>query len=71
MGFAESIYTTVAISFDGYSTDLLKGKCPTRVKSECNARKHMLLAMYMYLPTCRIHMHARLCVAVESSSTCA
>ena len=37
MGFAESIYTTVAISFDGYSTDLLKGKCPTRVKSECNA----------------------------------
>ena len=53
MGFTESIYTTVAISFDGYSTDFLKCKCPTRVKSECNARKHndMLLAMYMYLPT--------------------
>ena len=51
MGFVESIYTTVAISFDGYSTDLLKGKCPTRVKSKRNAHKHMLLTMYMYLPT--------------------
>ena len=59
MGFAESIYTTVAISFDGYSTDFMKGKRPTRVKSECNERKHMLLAMYMYLPLAEsIHMHA-------------
>ena len=69
MGFAESIYTTVAISFDGYSTDLLKGKCPTRVKSECNACKHMLLAMYMYLPIRRVHTRAHLRVAVECSST--
>ena len=51
MGFTEFIYTRVAISFDGLSTDLLKGKHPTRVKSNCNVRTHMLLAMYMYLPT--------------------
>ena len=59
MGFTESIYTRVAIGFDGYSTDLLKGKRPTCVKSECNAHKHMLLAMYMYLPTHKsIRVHA-------------
>ena len=45
MGFVESIYTTVVISFDGYSADLLKGKRPTRVNSEYNAHKHMLLTM--------------------------
>ena len=59
MGFAESIYTTVAISFDGYSTDLLKRKRPTCVKSECNVCKHMLLRIYMYLPTRKyIRVHA-------------
>jgi len=59
LGFVESIYTTVAISIDGYSTDLLKGKRPTCVKSECNACKHMLLAMYMYLPSPKsIRVHA-------------
>jgi len=50
MGFTESIHTTVAISFDGYSTDLLKGKRPTHVRSECNVCKHMLLAMYITCP---------------------
>ena len=68
MGFAESIYTTDATSFDGYSTDLLKSKRPTCVKIECNVCKHMLLAMYTYLPTRRVHTHARLHVAVECSS---
>ena len=58
MGFTESIYTTVAISFDGYSTDLLKRKRPARVKSERNVCKHMLLRIYIYLPTRKsIHMH--------------
>jgi len=57
--WVESIYTTVAISFDEYSTDLLKGKRPTLIKSECNVYKHMLLRMYMYLPTRKyIRVHA-------------
>jgi len=39
-----------------YSTDLLKGKWPTCVKSKCNVLEHTLIAMY--LPVHKfIHAH--------------
>ena len=50
MGFAESIYTTVAISFDGYSTDLLKGKRPT-CYSQCTCTCP-LASPYTCTPVC-------------------
>ena len=50
MGFAESIYTTVAISFDGYSTDLLKGKRPT-CYSQCTCTCP-LASPYACTPVC-------------------
>ena len=67
MGFAESIYTTVVISFDGYSTDLLKGKRPTRVNSECNAPSTCYSQCTCTCPLTS-RSRARLCVAVERLS---
>ena len=63
MGFAESIYTTVAISFDGYSTDLLKGKRPT-CYSQCTCTCP-LASPYTCIPVCSSRVLERLCLIVN------
>ena len=57
MGFAESIYTTVAISFDGYSTDLLKKANAPHVTRNAHVPAHL-----------QVHTRAHLCVLVERLS---